>query len=487
MKQLNELLKEFVEKSNYTVYSLSFISKVNRTTLQRAINGERSISKENLDKIVPYLNLTLNEKADLEAAFTVSQIGEYTFRKHLYIKDLLENIDFVTSNAAEEEEIPIVSLSSPVNESRLVKGIFNIIKLICQIVAYNMENSEAPFLYALSPFHNRFFRDLYDQLQLSFFDNLEILHIVPFFRAPREDSGSSLFNLEMLSTLLPFALSDRQHCSFSYYYESADFSSLSGVPMPYYVLLNHNVVLIAQDYQSAFILPDAFLHPYRKHFEKILHSSLPLLDTLDTPTLLSVFSDTTINTGYSYAIEAQPCLTYHADASMIARAINKKIPRQEQQVLSQKLLAQCENLRSLKKAVSVFSKRGYDDFVKNGIIYQVPGALMRPLNAKERITILERLIASNKEGNREYLLIKSSVFRPRIEFFSYDTASIMFYIMSGENEFRTCILKEPNLIESFNDFVMHLNVHGYTYSAEETADIFQSSITKLRTASDDAV
>lgn len=59
--------------------------------------------------------------------------------------------------------------------------------------------------------------------------------------------------------------------------------------------------------------------------------------------------------------------------------------------------------------------------------------------------------------------------------------------MSGENEFRTCILKEPNLIESFNDFVMHLNVHGYTYSAEETADIFQSSITELRTASDDAV
>lgn len=55
MKQLNELLKEFVEKSNYTVYSLSFISKVNRTTLQRAINGERSISKENLDKIIPYL------------------------------------------------------------------------------------------------------------------------------------------------------------------------------------------------------------------------------------------------------------------------------------------------------------------------------------------------------------------------------------------------------------------------------------------------
>ena len=221
MKQLNELLEEYVKKSDYTVYSLSFASKVNRTTLQRAINGERSISKENFDKILPYLNLTLNEKTDLETAFTVSQIGEYTFQKHLYIKDLLENIDFITSTAADDEEVPIVSLSSPVNEARLVKGIFNIIKLICQMIAYNIENSEAPFLYALSPFHNRFFRDLYDQLQLAFFNNLEILHIVPFLKAPKNDSDSSLFNLEMLSTLLPFALSDRQHCSFSYYYESS--------------------------------------------------------------------------------------------------------------------------------------------------------------------------------------------------------------------------------------------------------------------------
>lgn len=487
MKQLNQLLEEYVAKSNYTVYQLSFVSKVNRTTLQRAITGERPISKENLDKIIPYLNLTLNEKTELEAAFTVSQIGEYTFQKHLYIKDLLENIDFATFASAGGEEIPVAALSSPVNEARLVKGIFNIIKLICQMIAYNMENTDMPFLYALSPFHNRFFRDLYDQLQLSFFDDLEILHIVPFLKAPREDSESSLSNLEMLSTLLPFALSDRQHCSFSYYYENTDFSALSGIPTPYYVLLNHNVVLIAQDYQSAFILPESFLPFYKQHFEKILHSSLPLLDTLDTSALLSFFSDTTTNTGYSYAIEAQPCLTYHADASMIARVINKTIPKKQQQALTQKLLTQCKNLHALKKAVSVFSRKGYDDFIKRGIIYQVPGNLMRPLNVKERITILERLIASNREGNREYLLIRPGAFHPRIEFFSYDATSIMFYFMSGENEFRTCILKEPNLIASFNDFVMHLNVHGYTCSAEETTEVFQSSISELRTASDDAV
>lgn len=480
MKQLNELLEEYVKKSNYTIYSLSFVSKVNRTTLQRAINGERSISRENLDKLLPYLNLTLNEKNALEAAFTISQIGESTFQKHLYIKNLLENIDFVSPANICGEESSIVSLSSPITDARLINGVFNIIKTVCRMITYSIENKEMPFLYVLSPFHNRFFRDLYDQLQISYFDNMDIRHIVPFFKAARNDSESSLLNLKMLSMLLPFALSDRQHCSFSYYYEDSDFSQLSGIPTPYYILLNHNVILIAQDYQSAFILPDSFLHFYRQHFEKILCSSLPLLDTLDTPTLLSVFADTTMDADYSYAVEAQPCLTYQADAAMIARVINKSLPKKQRQALSQKLLEQCENLRSLTKAVSVFSQKGYDDFVSKGIVYQIPSNLGRPLTIEERITILERLISSNKEGNRSYLLINPTTFHPRIEFFSYDNTSIMFYFMSRENEFRTCILREPNLIESFNDFVMNLNAHGYTYSIEETNEFFLQSIVELK-------
>ena len=90
MKKINELLKQYVEKSNYTIYSLSYNSKVNRTTLQRALSGERPISPENLKKILPFLNLTLAEKKELEQAMLISQIGENTYQEHLYIKGLLE-------------------------------------------------------------------------------------------------------------------------------------------------------------------------------------------------------------------------------------------------------------------------------------------------------------------------------------------------------------------------------------------------------------
>ena len=59
MPPLHILLRDFIDKSNYTVYQLAKISNVNRSTLQKAISGERSISRQNLDKIMPFLNLTL--------------------------------------------------------------------------------------------------------------------------------------------------------------------------------------------------------------------------------------------------------------------------------------------------------------------------------------------------------------------------------------------------------------------------------------------
>lgn len=69
MKPLSELLKHYIEKSNYTIYSLSYASKVNRTTLQKALTGERPISAENLNKILPFLNLTFAEKKSLIKLF----------------------------------------------------------------------------------------------------------------------------------------------------------------------------------------------------------------------------------------------------------------------------------------------------------------------------------------------------------------------------------------------------------------------------------
>lgn len=69
MKSLHTLLKEYIAKSNYTIYQLAIDSGINRTTLQKALSGERPISLENLQKILPFLALSVPEKRELDQAF----------------------------------------------------------------------------------------------------------------------------------------------------------------------------------------------------------------------------------------------------------------------------------------------------------------------------------------------------------------------------------------------------------------------------------
>jgi hypothetical protein len=477
MKLLHELLKEYVAKSSYTVYSLAYASKVNRTTLQRALTGERPISRENLNKLLPFLNLTLNERNALETAFVISQMGEYTYQKHIYIKDLLENLDF---NEDMDEEALLHYTSAPSLKPHIIKGSFKIIKYLYQLTAFNVQNSEVPFLRIIAHFHNQFFKDFYEQLQASSFYNLKIQHIVPFAKTSNTESETSLFNLKILSTLLPFALSCRLDCTFTYYYEESSFFSLSGIPLTHYVLSNNLVLLLSTDCENALILPTNFLSFYTQHFLQILNMSLPLLDTLDTPTLLSTFTASTSEAVYSYAIEAQPCLIHCADSVMIHNVMNKNLPQEQKRVLSDILTAQIKNLHALTKAISAFTPEGYQDFVEHGIVYQIPDILGRRLTVEERITVLERLIQLNLHGNHSFYMIKSAYFHPKIEFFAYDNSSVIFYYMQNENEFRTCILTEPNIVESLNHFVSHLADHELIYTIEETNEIFQQSIETLQ-------
>lgn len=113
MTGLNELLKKYIEESNYTIYSLSAKSKVNRTTLQKALSGDRNISNQNLEKIIPFLNLTPMEKNELDTAFMISRFGETACAMIQYIKELLQSPDLM-GYPAPEKLIPNFILPPPI-------------------------------------------------------------------------------------------------------------------------------------------------------------------------------------------------------------------------------------------------------------------------------------------------------------------------------------------------------------------------------------
>ena len=78
---LHVLLKELIDRSNYTVYQLAKVCDINRSTLQKAVSGQRPISRDTLDKLIPYLHLTVSEQKELQKSILISEIGEISIRK----------------------------------------------------------------------------------------------------------------------------------------------------------------------------------------------------------------------------------------------------------------------------------------------------------------------------------------------------------------------------------------------------------------------
>ena len=124
MKPLHTLLKEYIAKSNYTIYQLAMDSGINRTTLQKALSGERPISQENLSKILPFLGLSVPEKRELDQAFLISQIGEITYQKHMHLKDLIEGINLPASDLPTPDRSTAVLPGLQLQQTCPVTGIY---------------------------------------------------------------------------------------------------------------------------------------------------------------------------------------------------------------------------------------------------------------------------------------------------------------------------------------------------------------------------
>ena len=316
------------------------------------------------------------------------------------------------------------------------------------------------------------------QLQVTNLSRLQIRHIITFSKVSGNHDEASLSNLRTLSTLFPFAMSAPRDCELYYCYEEIAAQKLAAIPYPYYLILPQNVVLLSGDCQNALFLPRESISYYQQHFDGMLQSSMPLLDDIDTASFLSTCISLSSSARYIYTLETQPCIASFLDEDMIARCINPELDPSQIRLLSQTLLEHCNNLQHTPDFLSIFSRRGYDDFVENGIIYQIPSGYYHPLSIEDRILLLQRLIHANQSGQKRFILARGEAFRPQMEFFIYDGA-ILFTRTPDNGSAQICIMKEPHIIQIFKDFLLHTSYYKLIYTVEETTELFRKSITRL--------
>ena len=149
MDTIQALIKHYIESNGYTVYSISQQSGLNRTTLQKILSGQRKITKEIYEKLLPFFALSPIDKEELEQAFLINQIGPERFQTHMEIKRILE---MSTSTLYQTDDSPydlIVSNVDTWSNCMLIQGTYQIVNAIYSVALKNVTTEDHPYIHLL--------------------------------------------------------------------------------------------------------------------------------------------------------------------------------------------------------------------------------------------------------------------------------------------------------------------------------------------------
>lgn len=485
MNSFGNLLRIFIEKSGYTNYKIAQKASVNRTTLQKVLSGERKPSDVIYNKILPFLKLTPLEKAQLSEAFEICQIGNDIFEKRTYVRKLLEKIpDISVSSSMDHCNVNTApSFSSSVTDTALFHGSFSIHQLLSQLIQKECA-ATSPCIRINAPANSSLFSSLiFEKMDLLCSHSVTLQHLTCFLRSENQ-TGTPIFNLQVLENILPFLPLAKLDYQIHYYYKNNENETdYQQTAFPYYIVFSHVAVLLSPDYNSALCLstPEMIMH-MENHFDAALTNSISFTTTFQDPEdVLPHLMEMDQEDLPFFTLKFQPCLATYLTDKMIQTQIRPEVKNGE--LLSKMILTRSQQLKKLTSHISIFSKSGLIDFTNTGRIHDLPDKYTYPFSVRNRITILESLYQDILTNQHTYCMINPLVFpisKNLICLFHQDT-SLDFGYFSGENGCYHCLrIKERTLLETFGDFFQYIQGSSLTCSKEETLTAIHNCLEQLK-------
>lgn len=136
MEQIQDLIKRHIDANGYTIYSLASICGINRTTLQKVLAGQRKLTTQMYEKLIPFFSLSPSEKAEFDKYFLIDQIGQDRYQTHMQIRNILETpADLLGQSSAIQADSFITDVSE-IPDYAFIHDQFQITSFIYSIVRY---------------------------------------------------------------------------------------------------------------------------------------------------------------------------------------------------------------------------------------------------------------------------------------------------------------------------------------------------------------
>lgn len=483
MEQIQDLIKRHIDANGYTIYSLSAKCGINRTTLQKVLAGQRKLTPQMYEKLIPFFSLTPAEKSEFDKCFLIDQIGTERYQTHMQIRNILEIPADLLGQSPSAAADSFITDISEIPDYALIHDQFQITNFIYSIVRHSVKNFEDPYLYIFADMSKSYIPGMFRQFYNDEFSSLTTIQLIEFCKV-RDLHGNydNIHNLKCVTNLLPFFSACKGDFSVHYYYAPHNEFRMDVIAFPNYLITNTHVIFLSLDFREAFFVAnDEFHQHYLDVYSSALSRSHVLTNGKQSPSeLLDQLIDTAPATypGYNMCINVQPTFEKFFTSSMIDKYM-RDTPYRD--MLKAKLLTRIRQLESENHTV-IFTSEGLELFTKHGKVVNFPDTLAKRTDIADRIAILNRIIESNsREDDYNFLLIDKNKLRTSLNLTISFAPPMITYIMLTRNDGNTiCIpLCEHSICSSIMDFVQTLPQHDMILSVEDTNRILQNHIDEL--------
>lgn len=475
---ITQRIKTLIKENNLTVYRLAKITGINRSTLQKSIEGVRSLNLRQFKELLNVLPISEQEKKFLYQDYMSIMWDETQLSEYKYILNILNNCENMpmTLNL---QSMNITQFKSVYTKDEIP----DILKeLTVQALNKAVENNEIPSFYGYLPLYNDFFNNNIVKYINSHESKINFSLI---FELITTSKYGNLTNLEIFNNTLNLMLNTKKNYDLYYIYIE-DFHYNNHITIyPYYIIFPEYIVLFDAELTNATIIHsnDIISFMISSHNKKL--NIATRLDNRDIDFFegLEYLYSNEQEEAYIYHISYDPCISSFIPMEIYNEIIDNTF-EYKKEVLNF-IESKINNIKKRTKIHALFDKDGIRDFAKTGHIIAYRHPCLKQCNLEQRKIILENIL--NSVDNKYFIFRAFSSndinFSKDIEITLYPNQyciNIYSYAnITSNNTIKNVNLYEPNICTAIINFIQNVIDTPIVCSHEETKEFIQSVINEL--------
>lgn len=466
MSEFSEKCKKYIQRSDTNVYQIAKKSGLDRTTLQKMVQGKRLPGKQFLETMCQYLIMNNTEKEELMRLYYIEKIGkeEYECRQevHSFLTDFLElRRDLEEINYTKHIQFESGSKSVRGGNINCILLDTDVRDAVQYVIARAFAECEKVNIY-MDMFEDVFW--IMKQVIQAERSKKKEVYFRQFVKFGRTDHVCALENIKMMRMIIPFAFALRNFYEVYYCYGKSASLDMTFSLFPHYLITEKNVLLLAEDGRSGILLEQEELsRAYIRELERLKKYYQKLFTYAGEEGLVaSHFMGSLRPEQFVFSYETTPCVS-----EMIVPIMKMGVLENNSMVSD--YMGMHTWMEPYLNCKMIYGLGGVEAFIRTGCLPELYGKYVPPVPMEIRQIMLKGYVDTMSERNNGYLLKGAGgVMQSGLNVELFEPNKIVIFSVEKDFPLGIIIIEEPGLFRVFLDYFEYLIEEEKVYSPEES-------------------